>query len=216
MLQENPIPKNRGADTRAAPRRNLYLAAILHAAQGGGPVKIRNMSDTGALIEASGLPPVGSNIQLVRGALHVGGHVVWASQNRAGVHFTSCIAVGDWQAQSGNREQERVDRIVAIVQGGAIPFSKIRRPTAVNEALVGPAQIRLDLERVRSMIDDLGEHLSCDPGTLERHAVKLQNLDIASQTLDVIVKLLASDTCVNPQLAARLADLRSSCAQAMR
>ncbi|HEX9947586.1 MAG TPA: hypothetical protein VGA98_08605, partial [Allosphingosinicella sp.] len=54
-------------EDRVAPRTNLLLAATAEVGGRSLPVRIRNLSETGALIEGAGLPDAGMSLVLARG-----------------------------------------------------------------------------------------------------------------------------------------------------
>lgn len=113
---------NRAADARASPRTNLFLAAALHAPRYSAPVRVRNMSATGALVEAAAVPDAGTEIRLVRGSLAIPGEVAWSAAGRCGLHFSSLVSVHEWMVPPANREQQRVDDAVRLFKAGAIPL----------------------------------------------------------------------------------------------
>ena len=112
----------RQSDARVAPRTNMFIAATLCWEQHRNPVKVRNMSITGALVESPVVPSTGSSVLLVRGSYSTAGRVVWADKNRCGLYLTAAINVRDWLAPPSNTEQLRVDQIVALVKAGAVPI----------------------------------------------------------------------------------------------
>ncbi|MEO8547723.1 MAG: PilZ domain-containing protein [Sphingomicrobium sp.] len=198
------------ADARADARTNLFMAATLHAAEAATPVKIRDLSAGGAQVETSLQPDVGSAITLARGRLQVHGHVPWCTERRCGIHFSSNISVQDWMANPVNREQRRVDCAVAVVKSGAVPIAAVARPEA------RPADpIANDLRRVARLLDFLGDALANDPALVTRHGTQLQNLDIAIQTLTALAEAVGRDPPHGPATMARLAELRTSCAEAL-
>jgi len=100
----------------------MFLAAVLRAGTEQAPVKVRNMSPNGAMIETSVTPVTGSQVELIRGALIARGSVIWTSANKCGVRFSSEVSVKDWLAAPDKSQQQRVDDIVALVKaGGLIP-----------------------------------------------------------------------------------------------
>ena len=64
---------------RVATRTFLMLAATARCGTAILSVRIRNVSETGALIEGEGLPPVGEPIHLSRGDTEIDGVVAWAA-----------------------------------------------------------------------------------------------------------------------------------------
>src|SRR5688500_15452 len=89
-------PEGDGEQRRVEARSNIFVVAALAWSSGTGPVRIRNMSRTGALIEGATIPPEGSPVRLSRGSLSVRGEIVWRRENRAGMRFGSAETVADW------------------------------------------------------------------------------------------------------------------------
>jgi hypothetical protein len=96
MGEMGEIEAEKGPEDRASPRTNLLLAA--NAEVGGRilPVRIRNLSETGAMLEGAGLPDAGMKLVLVRGDLHVAAVVAWAAGGRRGVMFEGPTPVHEW------------------------------------------------------------------------------------------------------------------------
>jgi hypothetical protein len=67
------------------------LAASVRNAFGDHPVKIRDVSSTGALVEAALVPPEGSRLLLNKGPVSVTGTVVWTGSGRYGLQFHETI-----------------------------------------------------------------------------------------------------------------------------
>lgn len=213
-MQDNPQPNGVAdgvADVRADARTNLFMSATLHAADIATPVKIRDLSAAGAQVESSLLPAIGAAITLARGRLSVRGHVTWSTERRCGLHFTSHISVPDWMANPVNREQRRVDHIVAAVKAGAVPLA------AVSHEEDRPADPTADdLKHVSRLLESLGDALASDPAIVTRHGTALQNLDIAIQTLTALAEAARGEAPRDGESLARLTELRTSCAQALR
>jgi len=198
----------------------MFIAATLYWDQHREPVKVRNMSLTGALVEAQIVPATGTEVHLVRGSFRAEGRVMWADKNRCGVHLAAQVNVRDWLAPPTNSEQQRVDQIVALVKAGAVPLptgtftGKGERPEL--PASLTSDQLTHDLGLVSQLIEDLGDDLASEPETLMNHATKLQNLDIAMQMLAAICSELSADDGGDGSRMARIEDLRTSCDQALR
>jgi hypothetical protein len=213
-MQEKTLSEelsDRGPEKRLAVRVNLFMTAALRASGVETPVKIRDLSASGAQIESDVLPGVGSPMTLSRGSLSVGGHVTWRAQRRCGVHFTSLISVKEWMANPANREQHRVDSIVAAVKAGVVPLVP---PEIHHEATSG--RFAEDLTSVSQLLELLGDALANDPAVIAEHGLRLQSLDIAIQTLTALAQVLKADAKADPSSIARLDELRTSCAEALR
>ena len=73
---------------RKARRSNVLMSASLELSGTSLPVKLRNLSADGALVEADTLPVEGAAILFRRGDLSVQGHVAWVKTRHAGISFS--------------------------------------------------------------------------------------------------------------------------------
>ena len=80
---------------RRSRRSNVLLAASIEASGAVIPVKLRNLSTEGALIEGESLPVEGSEVVFKRNELCVNSRVAWVMDQQAGVAFTRPIAQED-------------------------------------------------------------------------------------------------------------------------
>lgn len=72
---------------RRSRRSPVLLAASVEVAGVSQPVKLRNLSEEGALIEGDNLPLEGTTTYFQRNDLRLKSHVVWAIGRYAGVAF---------------------------------------------------------------------------------------------------------------------------------
>ena len=80
---------------RRSRRSNVLLAASIEAFGKAIPVKLRNLSTEGALIEGKNLPLEGAAVVFKRNDLAVDSRVVWVHGDQAGVAFNNSIACED-------------------------------------------------------------------------------------------------------------------------
>jgi hypothetical protein len=181
------------------PRKNLLLSATIDAAGVQAPVRIRNLSGSGAMLDGPALPDSGTRLMLRRSTVEMGGLVVWRNATRCGVRFDdSVVSVDEWVAGArsrtfaGQQGQARVDAIQDAVRSGAVLSPE---PTANATPLPGAAldsRIVEELGQVRLLLDGLGEELVEDPQVVQQHMQALQNLDRASQILDHLAAILGA------------------------
>ena len=214
-MTEDELPPT-GPDARGEPRSSMFVAAVLRTGREQAPVKIRNMSPNGAMIESPLTPPPGTKVQLIRGVLLAQGTITWSSNSRCGVRFASELSVKEWLAAPTRAEQQRVDQIVSVVKTGALAASGADTGgSEASRSSMSPERLRDDLGAVDRLLQDLEDDLaSCDQ-TLARHGMKLQNLDIAMQMIRAIAQELSSGNGGSPSSLARLEDLRIACSQAL-
>ena len=85
-MDESNAPKN-----RQNRRSNVLMAATLELSGAALPVKLRNLSVDGALVEGDKLPVEGASIVFRKGDLAVPGRVAWVQGKKAGVSFVKKI-----------------------------------------------------------------------------------------------------------------------------
>ena len=169
-------------DSRSTSRTNLFVSAALYGDGDCCAAKIRNLSATGALVEAPVLPSAGTQIRLRRGNLEVGGEVVWCEGGRAGLKFTSVITVADWLPRRQGADQARVDEIVHQVRMGPA-HARFDQPNRLTDA--APSQ---DIEAATSLIERVADALTTDAHVVAHHGWKLQQLEVAVQQIRRFVR----------------------------
>lgn len=164
-------------------------------------VRIRNLSETGALLEGAALPKVGARLILRRLHLEIGGTVVWSEANRRGVRFEGTISVagwrsGNWIAPVGGVDQARVDGIQAVVRGGGSPAAPVKsRPEWIAEQVDADidARVAAELVALQLMLADMGSQFSNEGMLVEQYPGTLQRFDLACQILGHLADLLNAD-----------------------
>jgi hypothetical protein len=188
LLALDADPHSEAAHQRADARNNMFVTAVLYGDRGPAPVRIRNMSRSGALIESTEIPAEGSKVRLSRGSLSVRGQVVWLKEDRAGIRFDAAIAVADWLPR-GNRpdSQQQVDDMIHACRSSAPP----------RQGGGGTAPVPATPEAIRQLLDlkdalaaAAGE-LAGDPAIAVAHPTALQAIDVAAQKLERLALLLA-------------------------
>ena len=80
---------------RRSRRSNVLMAATIETSGESLPVKLRNLSSQGALVEADRLPIEGSPVVFRRGELAVTGHFAWVHGHRGGIAFDQELSPED-------------------------------------------------------------------------------------------------------------------------
>lgn len=180
------------------------------------PVKVRNLSSTGALIETPIAPVEGTTVHLLRGPLIAEGTVIWSSSKRCGLRFSSEVSLKDWLAAPAAVHQQRVDEMVALAKAGQLsgpPELAVSQDVARAARL--QADVQGDLEAVIALLQDLENDVASSSETVARHGMKLQNLDLAMQMLRAMSAETAPDSTRVSVSSAKLKDLRVACATAL-
>lgn len=178
MISESMQSGPNGA--RVERRTNLFVSARLSWGQGFAPVVIRNLSASGALVEAAVLPAPGSSVELSRGRLRVRGRVIWCQERRAGLELSSRIIVSDWLPQGSAVAQARVDRVIHDLRGG--DCAKTAAASSLPEA-PETGTLFEELTELKQKIESAVEQLAADPSVIAEHADKLQLLDMVAHRL---------------------------------
>jgi hypothetical protein len=199
------------SERRSAMRESLYIAASLYHDGQPCPVKIRNISATGALLESQIVFPPGALVQLVRGSLIVHGLVVRAQPGRCGLKFSGSIDVQRWRMAPVNAEQQRIDDVVRLVKGGAVPLPVNLPPDDPPDDI---ESLSADLQRAWELLSKLGDRLARDSIVVAQYPNELQNLDIAMQVIAAVGDVLGgqSDFAAG---ATKFVNLRRSADQAL-
>ena len=83
-------------DRRGADRVRLLLSARLVTTLDEYAVTLRDISTTGAMVEATRLPACGVDVLLKRGELEVFSTIVWVRDRRAGLEFETQLAIEEF------------------------------------------------------------------------------------------------------------------------
>lgn len=177
---------------RGEDRRNLFVAATLYGPAGQEPVRIRNLSRHGSLIEGRILPEEGTRVRLSRGSLSVAGTLVWRRDGRGGLRFESTVSVDDWlprgaaAAAGVSPGQQQVDETVHRIRLGTL---RAAAPAGGNgDAL---ADLAGQLAEVRLALNAAAQALAEDQAVAMAHPAALQAIDIGVHKLERIAILLA-------------------------
>lgn len=160
------------ADNRTEGRSNVFLTATLDTGAASSPVRIRNISARGALIEGPSLPAIGARVRLIRGELRASGELAWTGAGQGGLNFDREIDVAQWIERVGHAGQQRVDRVVAALRNST-PLAGGPDPDLVGETL----------PQVSAALDTLCERLARTPDMSIELGEKLIELDTIAQSL---------------------------------
>lgn len=119
------------AQNRQSRRSPVFLTAILEDDGKQLSVILRNMSESGALVEGDPLPEQGSTVFFERKTIRVKALVVWVHDRYAGVAF--------------NRELQPEELLRSIPQPRARTETDTRRPGFVSKPLTATERKVLDM-----------------------------------------------------------------------
>jgi hypothetical protein len=173
-------------DGRRDQRSHLFVAATLYADAGSAPVRIRNMSQSGALIEASAVPDPGAAVFLRRGRLEAAGNIAWKVEGKAGIAFSIRVNVGDWLSRQVRGHQDQVDEIVSSLKSGGLTGR-----VADGASIASDPSIDAELQALRADLVRLGNGLAGDAILVATHP-EVQMIDIALHKIDRIIGQLRS------------------------
>lgn len=77
--------------SRRTRRSNVLLSASIELSGASLPVKLRNLSSEGALIEGDKLPVEGAEVIFRKAELNLSGRIVWVVGKRAGLSFSEVL-----------------------------------------------------------------------------------------------------------------------------
>ncbi len=187
-----PDPSGETGQRERSLRTNLLMSATIEAEDINAAVRIRNLSETGALLEGATLPKVGARLVLRRLQLEIGGTVIWSANARCGVAFEGTISVAGWRSGNwiapigGAADQARVDGIQAAVRTGSLIVEPSKsRPEWISDQVDADIDARIadELAALRDMLENLGEQLSEEAVVVQRYPKALQSFDLACQIL---------------------------------
>jgi hypothetical protein len=166
------------AESRTDRRSNVFLTATLVMAGASVPVRVRNISLRGALIDGPGLPAQGAIVALRRGSLIAHGEIAWQTGGECGLRFDADIDVASWTRRVEHAGQQTVDEMVALIRQPATAKAVSRLPAAREDSF---ASISADLV-------EACERIAARPELMETFAEELLRLDAIAQRLSNAVE----------------------------
>lgn len=181
------------------PRKNLLLSAAIRSEGVTAPVRIRNVSEKGAMVDGDALPEPGATLVLQRLDIEMRGTVVWRANGRCGIRFEGAASVDEWvagrraPAATFGQGQLRVDRIQAAIRSGEIIVDEEPPPGDPDTPLDVEARIADELDYVQRMLDEVANDLIGDALLLQRHGQTLQHFDNACQIIGHLSAVLKAE-----------------------
>ena len=168
----------------------MFLVATLYFDGASSAVRVRNMSDTGALIEGVSLPEAGAKVILRRGALEVPATTAWSRSGKGGLTFSGPVDLAQWLPTKEAKRQSQVDQI-------AFGLKDAGREVACGADLGSKSSssmlaIVAELIDLQSQLGQTGDKLSGDVLVLANHP-EVQALDAAGQQIGRIIAALSTE-----------------------
>lgn len=170
------------SNARAAARSNVFLAATLVAAGKSFSVRVRNISQGGALIDGSDLPAAGMEVILRRGSLRAPAEVAWSELRHCGVRFNTPIRLADWVSRIGHPGQEQVDALVRIVRDPMLPSER--------SLVLAPSED--SISAISQDLSETCERLANFSQLVDDQAEELIRLDVIAQRLRQLLEAVGN------------------------
>lgn len=175
-------------EVRSVPRTGLFLAAVLHSSAGAQPVRIRNLSASGALIEGFSPLALGEAVRLERASNSSSAVVRWSNAERAGLEFDDPILMDAWVPSALAQQQSAFERRVHAVRNGLrIPDDFADQKPVLN------ARISCEIELAKRTLAACLDELSNSSLLITRHPRAFQDIEITCQVLGHLAQILSSD-----------------------
>lgn len=192
-----PDPLEGRGRSERLPRTNLLLAAAIEAGTLKTSVRIRNLSESGALLEGAAFPNIGEKLTLRRQDIEIGATVVWRVGARCGVKFDGTTSVAEWVSgkRSASPGQARVDSLQAAIRAGSPALGPTDRVSAGQAEIEGDLDHRIaeELAHVQRLLENMGDRLTDEPIIVHRHSKTLQDFDLACQILGHLAAILTAE-----------------------
>jgi hypothetical protein len=101
MEEPAPPPEEDENCRRASKRARVLLSATVATADGELAGRLRDISRTGAVIEAAFAPPIGTVVLFRSGSIDVEAEILWSRDGRFGIRFAEPLSETDLPVQSG-------------------------------------------------------------------------------------------------------------------
>ena len=180
-------------DERDGFRATLFLAAALRFSGRTVQARLRDLSQSGARVEGTGLPAPNTAVTIERGAMVAPGRVMWREAGQCGVRFDEVLDLRAWlPARERARTQDDIDRMIAQVRDETF---RGRQNSPGPELTIGPskqlgARLADEVAYVGRMLASLDEAVAGEPLMICRYGAQLQYLDLSQQVLRLVEALL--------------------------
>lgn len=195
FCQSIPVDQN----SRRESRPELFLTALLKGTFGAHPVRVRNLSTGGALVEVQLKLRPGEEVQLIRAHHAVRARVAWASEGRAGLNFDKAVDIKKWVPSLDASHQMAVDRQLVMLRN-APDVAQSEQPLDERSPDVIRERVAEETAALSRQIEICLDELAAFAPLVVRLPGTLQQLEKVSQTLDHLAQILVAE---DPQSAVR-------------
>ena len=183
-------------ESRRAERRGLFMSAQLLVDGQDWPIRVRNISETGAMVEGMRLPETGA-VELRRADHRIVASIAWAQGKRRGLRFHRSIEVAEWLPSTDMQGQQLLDARIAAARAQAVPQSETYEDDLPIVPRVGE-ELKLASRRLEGLLDTFGDYMPM----LQRFPTEMQQLEVLQQLLEWLGNIIQADDPV--AAAARL------------
>lgn len=186
-MSAEPAPS---ANHRAQPRLGIFLSAVMLVEGAQVPVRIRNLSREGALVDVDCPPAAGTIVTLRRGELAIDGTIAWRQGDRCGLRFDRPMALGGWMPALARKEQLILDQRLEAARRHGVDPAPAGDPAAdhpMRERLA--EELRFSQRRIATALDAIANY---PPAVMKLHDA-LQELEVTAQALGHVASLLEAD-----------------------
>ena len=160
------------ANLREIQRKALFVAATIVVGDQVDPVRVRNMSAGGALLEGAVLPVPGTTFEVVRAHLSVGAKAMWTRGNQCGVSFCENVDVAEWMTPNSPTQQQRIDSMFHQARCQVAAVRKDRHDTAGSDEVPSADPVRMAIR----MLVAMEEVFVIDPHIQMNHPAQMRAL----------------------------------------
>jgi hypothetical protein len=165
-------------DPRSDPRSSVFLTAVLYAGAVQTPVRIRNLSTHGALLEGANLPAEGTIVQIKRGSFSAAGNIAWSRDQHCGLRFAAIIDVASWIDRAGPIGQQRIDAAIADFR---------REPTRpASFAVLTTSMAKVDFASLSADILQICERMVGMPDLSIEIAEQILKIEAAARSIETV------------------------------
>lgn len=176
-------------ELRREARSELFLSAMLEEAHGSRPVRIRNISSGGALVDADRPPAINADVQLIRAHLKVQATVAWSEGSRCGLKFRKPISTEYWVPSLSAQRQMEVDRRLEDIRRGLVntagDVSEQKDPNTIRD------RVAEEIAALGRGVEQALDELATFAPLVVRMPHTMQQLEIVAQSLGHLGRVLS-------------------------